>query len=202
MHCCWSLCMPKTNFGLKYSKPVNTVSGYPHEYALCNVEMGLASLPCDPDWDMTAYSTGWCSLYAVEQLGQTFCGFTSKQQHILQLCSGPASVRLSCVLTEKPLSYHPASKYLNGSPAKTTLPRQPCKQYHSVTVGGEGTMAHHVTRCNHHYETKHLDEMAISTLMITACVKAQITEWVNLVTQLRRHSVYILHNLGYLVIND
>ncbi len=120
---CWSLCTLKTNFGLKYSKPVITVSGCPHEYVLCNVEMGLASLPCDPDWDMTAYSTGRCSLYAVGQLGQTFCGFTSKQEHILQLCSGPASVRLSCVLTEKPLSYHPASKYLNGSPAKTTLPQ-------------------------------------------------------------------------------
>lgn len=122
MHYC-TICMPNTNFGLKYSKPVNTVSGCPHEYQLCNVEMGLAGLPCNPDWDMTAYSTRRCSLYTVEQLGQTFCGFTSKQQHILQLCPGPASVRLSCVLTEKPLSFHPTSKYLNGSPAKTTLPQ-------------------------------------------------------------------------------
>lgn len=69
--------------------------------------------------------------------------------------------------------------------------RQPCKQYHSVTVEAEDTMAHHVTWCNHHYETKHLDEMTISTLMITACVKAQITQWVNLFTQLRRHRLHL-----------
>lgn len=71
-------------------------------------------------------------------LGQTFCGFTSKQQHILQLCSGPASVRLSCVLTEKPLSYHPASKYLNGSPAKTTLPQTALQTIPQCDCGWRG----------------------------------------------------------------
>lgn len=183
----------------KYSKPVNTVSGCPHEYSLCNVEMGLAGLPCNLDRVVTAYSTVWCSLYAIEQLSQTFCGFTSKKQHILQLCTGPASVRLSCVLserhTEKPLSYHPASKYLNGSPAKTTLPQTAlqtipqCGAERCVALGAENTMAYHVTWCNHHYETQHLDEMTSSTLMITAFAKAQITQWVNLFTQLRRHDL-------------
>lgn len=137
-----------------------------------------------------------------EKLVQTFCGFTSKKQHIIQLRSGPASVRFSCVLserhTEKPQSYHPASKYLSGSPAKTTLPQTAlqtipqCRAERCVTVGAEDTMAYHVTWCNHHYKTKHLlDEMTSSTLMITACLKAQITEWVHRFTRLRRHNLHL-----------
>jgi len=49
--------------------------------------MGLAGLPYNLDIVVTAYSTVQCSLYAIEQLSQTFCGFTSKKQHILQLCA-------------------------------------------------------------------------------------------------------------------
>lgn len=82
MHYCCLDRTSQTPFGLKSSKPLNTVSGCPHEYASGNVKMGLAGFPCNPDRVVTAYSTGRCwkvGLYS------TFCGFTSKKQHILVL---------------------------------------------------------------------------------------------------------------------
>lgn len=194
-------CTSQTNSGVKYSKPVNTVSGCPHEYALCNVEMGLAGLPCNLDRVVTNCSTVQCSLYAIEQLHSE----SGIESDILWLYLKRSSTfsNWSCFsqafmrITEKPLSYHPASKYLNGSPAKTTLPQTAlqtipqCGAERCVTVGAEDTMAYHVTWCNHHYETQHLDEMTSSTLMITALVKAQITQWVHLFTRLRRHDLYL-----------
>jgi len=125
--------------------------------------------------------------------------YLKEAAHSPTVCTGPTSVRLSRLLsehhTEKPLSYHPASKYLNGSPAKTTLPQTAlqtipqCGAERCVTVDADYTMAYHVTWCNHHYETQHLDEMTSSTLMITAFVNAQITQWVHLFTRLRRHNL-------------
>lgn len=127
-------CTSQTNSGVKYSKPVNTVSGCPHEYALCNVEMGLAGLRCNLDRVVTNYSIVRCSLYATEQLSQTFCGFTSKKEHILQLVllqSGFHAYCQNAILKSLCHIIQPQNTSM-ASQQKQHYHRQPYKQYHSV----------------------------------------------------------------------
>ncbi len=138
-----------------------------------------------------AYSTGHCSLYAVDSWVRHSVASPQSKRHIIQLCSGPASVRLSCVLTEKPLSISSCLEYSQRLPSKNNITTDSLSNIPQCDCGAEDTMAHHVTWCNHHYETKHLDEMTISTLMITACAPKHNNTVSYLFTQLRRHRQHL-----------
>lgn len=132
VHYCCLDCTSQTNSGLKYSKPVNTVSGCPHEYALCNVKMGLAGLLCNPDQVMMAYSTGrywkvgsdipW--LYLKEAAHSPIAFWSCFSQVFMRTVRTPyweasvisSSLKNTSVAPQQKQHYH----------------RQPYKQYHSV----------------------------------------------------------------------